>query len=43
MKLSNNDLFLNHTKGSMNFHKININCGIFQGDSLSQELFFAGH
>ena len=35
MKLWSTNLFLNHTKGSMKSDKININCGIFQGDSLS--------
>ena len=40
MKLWSTNLFLNHTKGSMKFDKININCGIFQGDSLSPLLFF---
>ena len=35
MKLWNTNLFLNHTKGSMKSDKININCGIFQGDYLS--------
>ena len=39
MKLWNTDLFLNQTKGSMKSDKININCGIFQGDSLSPLLF----
>ena len=39
MKLWNTNLFLNHTKGSMKSGKININCGIFQGDSLSPLLF----
>ena len=35
MKLWNTNLFLNHTKGSTKSDKINVNCGIFQGDSLS--------
>ena len=39
MKLWNTNLFLNHTKGSMKSDKINIHCGIFQGDSLSPLLF----
>ena len=39
MKLCNTNLFLNHTKGSMKSDKISINCGIFQGDSLSPILF----
>ena len=39
MKLQNINLFLNHSKGSMKSDKININCGIFQGDSLSPLLF----
>ena len=39
MKLWNTNFFLNHTKGSMKSDKININCGIFQGDSLSPPLF----
>ena len=39
MKLWNTNLFLNHTKGSMKSDRININCGIFQGDSLSPLLF----
>ena len=39
MKLWSANLFLNHTKGSMKSDKININCGIFQGDSLSPLLF----
>ena len=39
MKLWNTNLFLNHTKGSMKSDKINLNCGIFQGDSLSPLLF----
>ena len=38
-KLWNTSLFLNHTKGSMKSDKININCGIFQGNSLSPLLF----
>ena len=32
-------MFLNYTKGSMKSDKINIKCGIFQGDSLSSLLF----
>ena len=39
MKLWNTNLFLNHTKGSMKSDKININSGIFQGDSLFLLLF----
>ena len=39
IKLWNTTLLLNHTKGSMKSGKININCGIFQGDSLSPLLF----
>ena len=39
LKLWNINLFLNHTKGSMKSDKININCGISQGDSLSSLLF----
>ena len=39
MKLWNTNLFLDHTKGSMKSDKININCRIFQGDSLSPLLF----
>ena len=39
MKLWNTNLFLNHTKGSMKSGKINVNCGIFQGESLSPLLF----
>ena len=39
MKLWNTKLFLNDTKGSMKSDKININCGIFQGDPLSPLLF----
>ena len=39
MKLWSTNLFLNHTKGSMKSDKLNINCGIFQGDSLSPLLF----
>ena len=33
-------MFLNHTKGSIKSGNININCGIFQGDSLSPLLFY---
>ena len=40
VKLWNTNLFLNHTKGSMKCDKININCGIFQGDSLSPLLLY---
>ena len=32
-------MLVNHTKGSMKCDKININCGIFQEDSLFQLLF----
>ena len=32
-------MFLNHTKGSIKSGNININCGIFQGDSLFPLLF----
>ena len=39
MKLWDTNFFLNHTKGSMKSDKININSGIFQGDSLSPLLF----
>ena len=39
MKLWNANLLVNYTKGSMKCDKININCGIFQGESLSQLLF----
>ena len=39
MKLWNTKLFLNHIKGSMKSDKININCIIFHGDSLSPLLF----
>ena len=40
MKLWNTNLFLNHTKASMKSDKIDINCEIFQGDSLSPLLFY---
>ena len=33
-------MFLNHTEGYMKSGKININCGIFQRDSLSPLLFY---
>ena len=39
MKLQNTNLFLIHTKESMRSDKININCGIFQGNSVSPLLF----
>ena len=39
MKLWNTNLFLNHTTVSLKSDKININCGIFYGDSLSPLLF----
>ena len=39
MKLWSTNLFLNDTEGSMESDKININCEIFQGDSLSPPLF----
>ena len=35
MKLWSTVLLLNHAKGSMKSDRININCRIFQGDSLS--------
>ena len=39
MTLWNTNLFVNHAKGRMKSDKININYGIFQGDSLSLLLF----
>ena len=39
MTLWNTNLFVNHAKGYMKPDKININYGIFQGDSLSPLLF----
>ena len=39
MKLQNTNLFLNHSKRSMKSDKIDLNCGIFQGDSLPPLLF----
>ena len=39
MKLWSTNLFLNHATGFMKSGKININCGVFQGDSVSPLLF----
>ena len=39
MKLWNTDLLLNHTRGSIKYDKINLNYGIFIGDSISPQSF----